>query len=334
MYSIVVHTHHELKRKGRWFVVLDVIVATHNRCALLKTALLSLLEATVPVGHQVTITVVDNNSSDQTAQVVQDLVSRAVLPIKYLFESRTGKAFALNTGIPATDGDLVGFIDDDEQIDPSWYLRIFEAFQDGSLDFIGGPYIPLWGAPKPRWLPRQAKGIIGWLELSPVPKRFGKELPGAALCGGNAVIRRSALKRAGSYRTDLGGHHDLEMFERLLASGAQGMYLPGLVIYHHIPPDRLRKKYFRQWMWRAGVAYARMPERSAVRKIAGIPRYVIKRALQSLAQAGVSWIIPDSGRSRLEAELDLIYSISFAYTSFRLRKARFVYQHTQSTNIC
>jgi glucosyl-dolichyl phosphate glucuronosyltransferase len=305
-------------------VTLDVIIATHNRCSLLKGALASLLGVPIPEGLQVTINVVDNNSSDETARVVGDIASSAALPVRYLFEPRKGQAFAINTGVESTNGDLLGLIDDDEQIDPSWYLRIFETFQDSSLDFIGGPYIPLWGAPKPGWLPRQATGIIGWLELSPVPKRYGEEFPGAALCGGNAVIRRSALIRTGSYRTDLGGHHDLEMFERLLSSGAQGMYLPDLVIYHHIPPDRLRKKYFRQWMWRAGVAYARMPGRTAVRKIVGIPRYVIKQVLQSLARTGVRWIIPDSAHSRLEAELDLIYSISFAYTSFRLRKSHFV----------
>jgi hypothetical protein len=34
-----------------------------------------------------------------------------------------------------------------------------------------------------------------------------------------------------------------------------------------------------------------------------------------------AWITPGSAGFRFEAELDLIYSLSFAYTSFRLRKA-------------
>jgi glucosyl-dolichyl phosphate glucuronosyltransferase len=302
-------------------MTLDVIIATRNRCLLLKGALASLLRAPVPQGLQVTINVVDNNSSDETARLVSDVASSAALQVRYLLEQRRGQAFAINTGIQSTQGDLIGLIDDDEQIDSSWYLRIFEAFKDNSLDFIGGPYIPLWGAPKPKWLPRQAKGIIGWLELSAIPKRYGDEFPGAALCGGNAVIRRSRLDKTGPYRTDLLGHHDLDMFERLLASGAEGMYLPDLMIYHHVPPFRLRKEYFRRWMWRAGTAYARMPERTATVKTAGVPRYIIKRAIQCLIRTGAAWIPPDP-RLRLEAELDLIYSVSFALTSFRLRRAR------------
>jgi glycosyltransferase involved in cell wall biosynthesis len=312
----------ELKRARRWFVILDVIIATHNRCSLLRGALASLLRVPVPQGLEVTINVVDNNSSDDTARVVTDVASDAALPVRYLLEPRKGQAFAINTGVESTQSDLVGLIDDDEEVDSSWFFRISEAFQDSSLDFIGGPYIPLWGAPKPEWLPRQAKGIIGWQELSTVPKRYGEELPGAALCGGNAVIRRSVLKKAGPFRTDLNGHHDLEMFERLLSSGARGIYLPDLIIYHHIPPDRLRKEYFRQWMWKAGVAYARMPEKTTMKKVFGVPRYVLKRALQSLVRTAISSICPNFACSRFESELDLIYSISFAHTRFRLRNAR------------
>ena len=129
---------------------LDVVIATHNRCALLEKALSSLQGATVPAGLQVAITVVDNNSSDQTAQVVRTIASRSRLPVKYLFEPRPGKAFAINTGVASIDGDLVGFIDDDEQIDSAWYAHILEAFQDATVDFIGGPYIPQWAVTSTR----------------------------------------------------------------------------------------------------------------------------------------------------------------------------------------
>src|ERR1700687_2865338 len=178
---------------------LDVIIATHNRCALLKEALASLLQAPVPPGLQVTINVVDNNSADDTSRVVNEAPSNAARPVRYLFEPRKGQAFAINTGIQSTNGDLVGLLDDDEQIDSSWYLRILEAFQNSSLDFIGGPYIPMGGPPKHKWLPRQAKSVIGWWEISAVPKRYGEDLPGVALCGGNAVIRRAGLNKTGSF---------------------------------------------------------------------------------------------------------------------------------------
>jgi glucosyl-dolichyl phosphate glucuronosyltransferase len=302
-------------------MTLDVIIATHNRCSLLKKALFSLLEAVVPAGLQVKITVVDNNSSDQTAQVVMDAASDAHLPIQYLFEPRKGKPFAVNTGIACTNGELVGFIDDDERIDSSWYVHIVKAFRESSLGFIGGPYIPDWAAAAPKWLPRQAKGVIGCFEFGSTPMRYGTEVPDATLFGGNAILRRSVLAQVGPYRTDLQPHEDQEMFERLLASGFQGMYLPELVIHHWIPRDRLQKRYFRAWMWRAGLLYACMHDSDGgAKRIAGVPLYVFKKMTQSFFKTAWRLIIFDHDSSQFEAQLDLIYSISSAYGYFQMHK--------------
>lgn len=311
---------------------LDVILATRNRCSLLRNALESLLRARVPAGLRVVITVVDNNSSDQTFEVVREISSRCERPIRYLREPRTGKSYALNAGIASTAGELAGFIDDDEQIEASWYARVAEAFQSPSIDFIGGPYLPQWAAPAPRWLPRQARGIIGCFEFAATPQTYGPELPEAVMFGGNAVIRRSVLDRVGPYRTDLVLHADQEMFERLLASGARGMYLPQLAIYHLIPPERLQKSYFRRWMWKAGPAYARIhrPPRGTA-KIAGIPRYLFRKVGQSLVRWGSRLAAPgrvftrasSHASARFETELDLIYCASLVLAYFRMRRLNF-----------
>jgi glucosyl-dolichyl phosphate glucuronosyltransferase len=242
-----------------------------------------------------------------------------------LFEPRTGKSYALNTGIASTNGDLVGFIDDDEQIDASWYIHLLEAFRDPLIDFIGGPYLPRWSTAAPIWLPRQAKGVIGWFEFSSTPKKYGKDLPDAVLFGGNAVIRRSALNHVGPYRTDLDMHADQDMFDRLLAAGAQGTYLPKLVIYHFIPRERLQKRYFKRWVWGAGPTYVNMYQRSdSSASIARIPRHLFKKMFQSLLRTSWRSVVPGHQVSKFEAELDLIYSVSLAHAHFRLRKRQSV----------
>ena len=98
-------------------LTLDVIIPTYNRAALLKHTLESLLAALPPVGLAVQITVVDNNSSDDTPQVVaqyQERFARAGLKLDYLFEPQQGRSHALNRGIAETHGTLIGLIDDDE----------------------------------------------------------------------------------------------------------------------------------------------------------------------------------------------------------------------------
>jgi GT2 family glycosyltransferase len=110
------------------------------------------------------------------------------------------------------------------------------------------------------------------------------------LMGGNAVLTRSILRKVGFYSTDLGrqgsralADEDTEMYIRLLAAGASGMYLPDLIIYHYIHPERLTKRYFRRWhFWRgvsSGVLDRRHPKDIAY--LFGIPRYLFGRALRA-----------------------------------------------------
>ena len=72
--------------------------------------------------------------------------------LRYLFEPTSGKPYALNTGIAATHGDLIGLIDDDEEVDEGWFECIAREFEVDSVDFIGGKVLPRWEAARPQWL--------------------------------------------------------------------------------------------------------------------------------------------------------------------------------------
>ena len=148
---------------------LDVIVPTYNREHLLKHALQSLLAAEIPTGLTIYITVVDNNSTDQTRQTVNAFKPPFGGRLNYLFEPKQGKSAALNAGITATNGDLVGMLDDDEEIDGSWYVCVDKAFSNQDVDFIGGPYRPRWGGPPPPWLPNNNSAVIGSVGGFPHP---------------------------------------------------------------------------------------------------------------------------------------------------------------------
>lgn len=56
---------------------LDVVVPTYNRSQLLRRTITSLLQASIPTGMAVTILIVDNNSKDDTEQVVREIQSQA-----------------------------------------------------------------------------------------------------------------------------------------------------------------------------------------------------------------------------------------------------------------
>ena len=269
---------------------IDVVVPTYNRQALLRRTLDSLLRATVPDGLEVAVYIVDNNSPDTTAKVVGEYAQSSSLPMHYVLETRQGSSQARNAGIAAGTGDLLGFIDDDEEVDPQWFEVAAREMADGSVDYIGGPYLANWVSPVPDWLPPGYHSAIG--AIPPKPRsRYGPEF-GANLMSGNCVIRRSVFERVGTYSTTLGrtgkgllSEEDAELHRRMDAAGIPGMYVPELQILHYIAPERLTRKYHRSWAyWRAvsqGVLDRERPEQVAY--LCGVPRHRIGRALRSLA---------------------------------------------------
>jgi glycosyltransferase involved in cell wall biosynthesis len=301
---------------------LDVIVPTYNRQDLLPTALNSLFTAEIPPGLEVTVTVVDNNSTDGTRQVIEAFQQKFGERIRYCFESQQGRSHALNAGIRATTGDLIGVIDDDEEIDPSWYAIAFRVFSTSELDFIGGPYVPRWGKAPPEWLPREYGGVVGWVDGGDREVPFDSNYPGI-LMGGNAVFTRAVLTKVGLYTTWLGRTdkglltgEDEELYGRLLASGAKGMYLPSLKIYHHVTLDRLTKSYFRRWCFWRGVSLGLLDRtrRLPCPYFLGIPRWHYKKAFQGMVSAVTHLVVkPKNPAQAFAAELGFWDCVGLLY---------------------
>jgi glycosyltransferase involved in cell wall biosynthesis len=268
---------------------LDVIIPTHNRATLLGRTLQSLLDAEHPPELDVTVTVVDNRSTDTTREAVRSFEEHFKGRLRYVYEPQPGRSHALNAGIAATNGDLVGMIDDDEQVDGRWFLTIRDAFQDQSTDFIGGPYLPVWSVERPAWISNAYGSAVGWVDGGSDVQQFGPSC-NAMLMGGNAVIRRSLLERVGPYAADLGrtpggrllSCEDEDMFARLLAAGGRGFYRPDLIIHHYVPAERMTKQYFRRWCFWRGVSQGVIDRkrRAPVRYLLGVPRYMFGVALR------------------------------------------------------
>src|SRR4051812_41821624 len=89
----------------------SVVIATYNRAADLRETLAS-LAALRPDGPWEAI-VVDNNSTDGTRALVEELAPGFPAPLRYAFESTQGRSAALNTGIAQARGEIVVTTDDD-----------------------------------------------------------------------------------------------------------------------------------------------------------------------------------------------------------------------------
>jgi glucosyl-dolichyl phosphate glucuronosyltransferase len=263
---------------------ITTILCTYNRCQSLAKALGSVAASTVPEPVKWEVLVVDNNSCDQTREVVQDFCRRYPGRFRYMFEPQPGKSHALNAGIREAQGDVLAFMDDDVAVEPTWLQHLTAALRNGDWAGSGGRVLPERNLSLPRWLPleeRYALGPLAMFDLGPTAGQL-TEPP----FGNNMAFQKRMFDKYGGFRTNLGPQpgseirgEDTEFGGRLLAAGERLRYEPSAVVYHSVPEHRLQKKYFLTWWFdkaRADLRTYGVPLKTRWFAV-GIPLYMFRR---------------------------------------------------------
>jgi glycosyltransferase involved in cell wall biosynthesis len=121
----------------------SVVVCTRNRAAQLSEALESFTKLKIPQGTTWEIIVVDNGSTDSTANVVRAF--EHALPIKRVFQPKPGISNARNAGVDAAQGKYLVWTDDDVHADPNWLAAYVDAFKRRpEAAVFGGKITPHW----------------------------------------------------------------------------------------------------------------------------------------------------------------------------------------------
>jgi glycosyltransferase involved in cell wall biosynthesis len=270
---------------------ITVIVCTFNRSGLLQTALESIAASEIPAGIAWEILVADNNSSDDTRGVVEDLIRGYPGRFRYVFELRQGKSNALNSAIAAAKGDVLAFADDDITVHPQWLYALTAPLLTGPWMGSGGRVLAQWQSAAPAWLDTES-----WIVAGPLV-HFDPGLEAGQLnetpVGTNMAFRKSLFERYGGFRTDLGPrpgdqirNEDSEFARRLLQAGEPLYYEPSAIVYHPIPEKRLTKNYFLAWWFskgRTGIRETGVP--SDVRwTVCRIPLAYVRRLIRWTVQ--------------------------------------------------
>jgi len=265
---------------------LSVIVCSYNRCKTLAKTLESLAVSTVPSSVTWEIVVVDNNSTDQTRQVIEEFCHRYPTRFRYLFVSAQGKSFALNAGIQASRGKVLAFTDDDVIVEPTWLYALTQSMTEGPWVGVGGRTLPETTFSMPTWLRLDVPHALGPLAVFDLGNE-ACELTESPY-GNNMAFRREVFYRIGVFKTELGPcpgseirGEDTDFGTRLLATGDRLRYEPGAVVYHAVPPQRVQKSYFLAWWFakaRADIRQMGLPT-DAGRPVLGVPIYLFRRLL-------------------------------------------------------
>ncbi len=257
----------------------SIIICTWNRADSLCASLATLERQQLPPDTAVEVLVVDNNSSDHTATAVGELAARWRLgSLRYLFEGRQGKQFALNTGIRASSGALLAFSDDDIVFPADWVASIVAAFADPALELAGGKTLVGWpaGGP-PAWYDPQMAAIVGGVDLGPA--RLAPPPAGYAPAGGNLAARKSLFDKVGLFSEAHFRHMDYEFGMRAAARGAVIAYEPTLSVEAPVDPAMVSRRYFRRWSLKAGILHDSAADPHEA-KLLYVPRWVYRRLLQ------------------------------------------------------
>ncbi len=276
-----------------------VVVITHQR----RDELLAALDRLLALPERPHVVVVDNGSTDGTAEAVRRLFPMVDLVAEPVNRGAVGR----NLGVARLTTPYVAFCDDDTWWEPG-SLRTAADVLDAHprlAVLTARILVEPGGTEDP---------IVAELRDSPV--RGADWLPGPALgsfLAGASVLRRTAFAEVGGFseRLWLGGEEEL-MAGDLAARGWELAYLPALTVHHRASrardPHRRRRDGIRNTLW---TTWLRRPVRPALRRTAHLLRTVPRDRTTALgllaAVRGIPWVLrerrvlPASAEARFAA---------------------------------
>lgn len=222
---------------------ISVIIATHNRAAMLREILESMVRLDRE-GLSVEFVVVDNNSSDHTKQVIESFTER--LPVRYLLEPRPGQNCARNRALKDVElGRLVVFTDDDVEPRKDWLkaiVSISERWPEYSV--FGGKIYVIWPSVQiPEWAHIPYIKALCFAEHNHAESEC-VYAPTENPFSGNFWVRREVFENGRHFCERIGPHpggyimgSETSFLKEVSEDGYRMVYSPEAVVGHHVRPE-------------------------------------------------------------------------------------------------
>jgi succinoglycan biosynthesis protein ExoM len=257
--------------------LVSLIIPTQRRPEGLALAARSALAQAGAAAMELVI--VDNDEAPSAEPFVRRLAAGAPCRVIYVHEPRAGVANARNAGLAHSAGDLIAFLDDDEEAPAGWLAALLATQAAFHADAVFGPV----RARLPQHVRRQRAYFerffsrIGPAGSGVLAQPFG--------CG-NSMVRRAALPKGpepfSAARNQIGGEDNL-LFQTLADVGARFAWAAAAWVWEDPAPARLTLGY----TLRRAFAYGQAPTsdcaaRSPVDAF-GVARWMVQGLLQAAA---------------------------------------------------
>ncbi|MFI4936786.1 MAG: glycosyltransferase family 2 protein [Caulobacterales bacterium] len=200
------------------------------------------------------LVIVDNDAVPSAEPMARQLAAEAPFPVRYVHEAAAGVASARNAALAAASGELIAFIDDDEEAAPGWLAALIETQRRYDADVVFGPVQAR--APERIQLHRpylqQFFSREGPVESGVIAHYYG--------CG-DSLVRRAALPHPtrpfSVLRNEVGGEDD-QLFGVMDRAGARFAWSHEALVYEDPVPERLTLDYAlaRAFAYGQGPTYA------------------------------------------------------------------------------
>ena len=228
--------------KSPFTPAVTIIVPAHNEEYIITRTIEAIDAAAEVYRGPVTILIMDNNSTDNTAKVAQMALARCDHALgRVIPETRPGKSFALNAALDNTQTEFVIRIDADTQIQPTALTFAMLRMRDPKVGVVGGLPLPPGGGPfdRARSLELMVKHGFYSVGLSAVNSVVG--VPGMFAC-----YRVELPRHLGGFVQGMNGE-DTDMSLRIGELGYQLIVDPRIqfisevpATYEHMREQRLR----------------------------------------------------------------------------------------------
>jgi len=265
---------------------LTVAFCTYKRADRLEKLVAELRAQSCRVPFE--ILAVNNNSPDDTLEVLSQLQRQPGAPLRVITETAPGIVPARNQAIDESmESDILVFIDDDELPQPGLLEAAYDAIANEGAHCVGGridiDYSP-YG--RPAWLDDEVAGFLGRLEHGESPLWITDD--STPVWSGNTAYAMQFFRERPALRFDarfnregdgIGGGEDAMMLSTLLTQSAKIRYRPDMAVWHAVDPWKLKLSYFVRLHYKAGFRFGQFRMPHFPRTILGVPPFLIGQFL-------------------------------------------------------
>lgn len=239
-----------------------------------------------------------------------------------------GAGGARNSGVAASTGELIAFVDDDVVATPDWLERLIAGFRDPLIVGVGGRIDPIWATQRPPWFPEEFDWVIGcsYRGLPSAPTRVRNVI------SANMAVRRSAFDAVGGFQPNFGKRgqrsepEETELCLRVTRAfpNSRWLYLPEARVGHRVTPQREQIRYFLARCVNEGCGKARMTALGHTHESLDTERAYVRDVLPRGFLRGFGRGLPGVASSAMIAVGFTVTAITYVLESTRIAASRWI----------